>query len=204
MVSTASHVVEDRDVPFAERGVSDLRAEFVALAQQPGTNRRALCQRFGIAPATGYKWLGRYAAEGATGLEDRSRRPHRSPARTAPALEQAVLALRAQHPTWGARKLRVLLARQGVQPLPAVSTITAILRRHGALDPAQDAGQPRAFQRFEQPHPNALWQMDFKASWPCAARAAAIPSPSSMIIRATPSAWPPAPTNAPPPCAPTW
>ena len=84
-------------------------------------------------------------------------------------MEQAVLTLRAQHPTWGARKLRVLLARQGVQPLPAASTITAILRRHDALDPAQGAGQPRAFQRFEHPHPNALWQMDFKAGWPCGA-----------------------------------
>ena len=37
-------------------------------------------------------------------------------------MEQAVLG--AQHPTWGARKLRVLLARPGVQPLPAASTIT--------------------------------------------------------------------------------
>ena len=149
--------------------MSEQRAEFVALARQPGANRRALCRHFGIAPATAYQWLRRHAAEGVAGLQDRSRRPHRSPARTAPALEQTVLALRAEHPTWGGRKLRVLLARQGVQPLPAASTITAILRRHGALDPAQGAGQPRAFQRFEHPHPNALWQMDFKAGWPCGA-----------------------------------
>ncbi len=143
------------------------RAEFVALARQPGANRRALCRRFGIAPATAYKWLQRYAAEGPAGLAERARRPHHSPGQTAPAMEQAVLALRAQHPAWGARKLRVLLARQGLQPLPAVSTISAILRRHGALDPAQGAGQARAYQRFEQPYPNALWQMDFKAGWPC-------------------------------------
>ena len=167
MVYTSGHEMEDRDVPFAERQVSDLRAEFVALASQPGTNRRALCQRFAISAPTGYKWLRRYAAEGPAGLQDRSRRPHRSPAQTAPATEQAVLALRAQHPTWGPRKLRVLLARQGVQPLPAASTITAILRRHDQLDPAQGAGQPRAWQRFEHPYPNALWQMDFKGGWPC-------------------------------------
>ena len=43
--------------------VSDLRAEFVALATQPGANRRALCQRFEISAPTGYKWLRRYAAE---------------------------------------------------------------------------------------------------------------------------------------------
>ena len=37
--------------------MSDRRAELVALARQPGANRRALFRRFGIAPATGYKWL---------------------------------------------------------------------------------------------------------------------------------------------------
>lgn len=147
--------------------MTEQRAEFVALAQQPGANRRALCRAFGIAPATGYKWLQRYATEGAAGLQDRSRRPRRSPRQTPPAIERAVLALRAQHPTWGGRKLRVLLARQGVQPLPAASTITAILRRHDQLDPTQGAGQPRAWQRFEHPYPNALWQMDFKGGWPC-------------------------------------
>ena len=167
MVYTSSDEREDRDVPFAERQVSDLRAEFVALASQPGANRRALCQRFEISAPTGYKWLRRYATEGAAGLQDRSRRPRHSPARTAPAIEHAVLALRTQHPTWGGRKLRVLLARQGVQPLPAASTITAILRRHDRLDPTQGAGQPRAWQRFEHPYPNALWQMDFKGDWPC-------------------------------------
>ena len=143
------------------------RAEFVALALQPGANRRELCRRFRISPDTAYRWLGRFAGEGPEGLQDRSRRPHRSPGRTAPAVEAAVLALRAQYPGWGGRKLRVLLAREGVAPLPATSTITAILRRHGALDPAQGAGQPRAFQTFEHPYPNALWQMDFKAPLRC-------------------------------------
>ena len=117
--------------------MTEQRAEFVALAQQLGANQRALCQAVQIAPTTGYKWLQRYTAGGAVGLQDRSRRPHRSPGQTAPANEQAVVALRAEHPTWGGRKLRVLLARQGVQPLPAASTIAAILRRHAQLDPTQ-------------------------------------------------------------------
>ena len=93
------------------------RAEFVALALQPGANRRELCRRFRISPDTAYRWLGRFAGEGPEGLQDRSRRPHRSPGRTAPAVEAAVLALRAQYPGWGGRKLRVLLAREGVAPL---------------------------------------------------------------------------------------
>jgi transposase InsO family protein len=45
--------------------------------------------------------------------------------------------------------------------VPAASTITAILRRHGRLDGPR-AGQPREWQRFEHPAPNDLWQMDFK------------------------------------------
>ena len=50
--------------------------------------------------------------------------------------------------------------------VPAPSTITAILRRRGLLDPAF-AGQPRAWQRFEHDAPNELWQMDFKGHVPC-------------------------------------
>ena len=91
-------------MPFENRAMSEQRAEFVRLATQPGANRRARCRHFGIAPATAYKWLRRFAAKGPAGLEDRSRRPHRSPTRMSPAIEQAVLRLRAQHPTWGTRK----------------------------------------------------------------------------------------------------
>ena len=64
--------------------MTEQRAEFVALARQPGANRRALCRAFRIAPATGYKWLQRYAAEGPVGLQDRSRRPHHFRSRPEP------------------------------------------------------------------------------------------------------------------------
>lgn len=37
--------------------MKDPRAEFLALARQPGANRRALFRRFGISHTTGYKWL---------------------------------------------------------------------------------------------------------------------------------------------------
>src|SRR5438552_13629882 len=81
---------------------------------QAGSNRRELCRRFGIAPKTGYKWLLRYAQAGASGLEDRSKRPRRSPARTATEVEQAVVRLRYEsRNSWGGRKLARLLARQG-------------------------------------------------------------------------------------------
>jgi transposase InsO family protein len=72
-----------------------------------------------------------------------------------------VLALRAQHPSWGGRKLRRRLLDQGAKAVPAASTIGTILARHGQID-AADAAKHRSFQRFEHERPNALWQMDFK------------------------------------------
>ncbi len=77
----------------------DQRREFVRLAMQEGANRRELCRRFGIHPDTAYKWLARWS-QGEMSLADRSRRPHTTPQRTAPAIEQRVLWLRDRHPAW--------------------------------------------------------------------------------------------------------
>jgi putative transposase len=145
-------------MPWSEVSVMDQRREFVRLAMQEGVNRRELCRRFGISPDVGYKWLGRWAANGE--LADRSRRPHASPARTEGAIEECIVAVRDANPAWGARKIWKCLDREGMKP-PAISTVHEILRRHGRVV-APLGGPPRAYQRFEKPAPNLLWQMDFK------------------------------------------
>jgi transposase InsO family protein len=137
------------------------REAFVGLAVQEGVGFAELCRRFGISRKTGYKWLGRYQAAGVIALADRSRRPYHSPGRTSLAVERAVLAVRAEHPAWGGRKIRRVLQNRGQPDAPAASTITAILHRHGLIDEAESAPRHR-WQRFEHPHPNDLWQMDFK------------------------------------------
>lgn len=137
------------------------RFEFVRFAKQEGCNFSQLCTYFGISRKTGYKWLHRFIAYGDEGLLDQSRRPHNSPGRTEASIEDAVLALRGQHPTWGGRKLNARLLKLGNERVPAPSTITAILHRHDKIDPAESS-KHQAFCRFEHPHPNALWQMDFK------------------------------------------
>jgi transposase InsO family protein len=139
----------------------ELRREFVELARHERANIRQLCARFGISAPTGYKWLARYAAEGAAGLAERSRRPHTSPGRTPALLEALVLAVRDQFPTWGGRKIKAYLERHGDSPVPSASTITRILERHGRLD-APAASRQGPFQRFEAAAPNTLWQVDFK------------------------------------------
>jgi transposase InsO family protein len=131
--------------------------EFVRLVEQGG-KVRLLCRRFGISPTTAYKWLARH--QQGTPLIDRSRRPGRSPARSASATEERVLALRQAHPAWGARKLKRRLEDLG-HVMPSTSTVHAILVRHGCISPAASAAAT-SYQRFEQPDPNDLWQMDFK------------------------------------------
>jgi len=56
---------------------------------------------------------------------------------------------------------------EGVERVPAESTITEVLRRHGKLE-QRAAEHPGAFQRFERAEPNELWQMDFKGHFPVA------------------------------------
>jgi transposase InsO family protein len=146
---------------WQEQNVMSLRQEFVMLARVEGANVRRLCRRFKISPQTGYKWLARFAEQGAAGLEERSRRPRSSPRQTSAELERAVLEVRGAHPTWGGRKIRARLLQQGRQEVPSASTITAILHRQGCVDPQQSL-EHRPWQRFEADAPNRLWQMDFK------------------------------------------
>ena len=71
-----------------------------------------------------------------------------------------MLAVRAEHPVWGGRKIQRVLRRDGASA-PAASTIRTILRRHGQPVGQFGGGSP-AWTRFEHPKPNDLWQMDFK------------------------------------------
>ena len=124
---------------WKEVSIMSQRLEFVTLATAEKANIRHLCRCFGISSATAYKWLDRFQSDGAHGLEDRSRRPHHSPIRTAAKMEQEVTKLRRKHPAWGGRKLEARLRALGHAGVPSPSTITAILQRHQLLDPKESA-----------------------------------------------------------------
>lgn len=145
-------------MPFKETDVMNERVRFVVLALEENANFSVLCRRFGISRTTGYRWLNRYRQEGSfAALGDRSRAPHHCPHKTSPELEARVVALRQKY-GWGARKLAVLLKREGID-LP-VSTLNRIIKRNGLVSRPQ-AHRP-ATKRFEREEPNQLWQMDFK------------------------------------------
>lgn len=152
-------------MPWKETTVEAERREFVRTVRSEALPMREACRRFGISPTTGYKWVGRAERSGEQGLADAPRTPWSSPARTDPAMEARVCALRRVHPCWGGRKIHRVLRRAGVAEAPAPSTCTGILRRNGLLDAPER--EQHAWQRFERAAPNLLWQMDFKGHIAC-------------------------------------
>lgn len=146
-------------MPFKEVSVDQLRREFVVLAMKEGANRRALCRQFGISPTHGYALIKRAQDHGLACLDRQSRRPHASPRQLSAEREAEIVEVRLQHPDWGARKIGRWLRDRG-RDAPADSTITTVLRRNGLITPPP-GGYTGTFQRFQRPHPNDLWQMDF-------------------------------------------
>jgi transposase InsO family protein len=146
-------------VAWGQIKVSERRLEFVIRARSAAEQMKALCEEFEISRPTGYHWLRRYReCDRLAELAEISRRPHQSPHRTAADQQQRVVALRKQYPDWGAKKLGVLLEREGIRLHR--NTIHRIIARHGLIA-EQDRHRP-ALQRFEREAPNQLWQMDFK------------------------------------------
>jgi putative transposase len=128
-----------------------------------------LAAQYGISRKTGYKWVARYAAEGAWGLADRSRRPQESPHATAPDLVAALLAVRRRHPRWGAKKL-LAMARRGDPHAawPSRSTVCDLLTARGLVIPrrrAQRTDHAPASPLTAMTAANQVWTTDFKGEF---------------------------------------
>jgi transposase InsO family protein len=139
--------------------VDEQRMRFVVSAKHGERTMRELCEEFEISRPTGYEWLRRYTTSGIAGVVEKSRRPLRSPRQTAREIEERVVELRERRPDWGARKLQVLLAKEGLN-LPVITVHRILLRR--GLVRVQDRHRA-AVERFERRAANQLWQMDFKS-----------------------------------------
>jgi putative transposase len=121
-------------MPWQECSVMDERLQFVGrrLAGEPMTE---LCREFGISRKTGYKIFDRYQECGVQGLTDRSRPPYRYANRLPFQVENYILNVKREHPSWGARKIRERLVRRFSDiRIPAKSTIHAVLDRYGLVE----------------------------------------------------------------------
>ena len=129
----------------------DERLKFIARLLD-GEKMAVLCHQFGISRKTGYKILTRYNEIGLEGLTDRSRRPYRHANQLPFQIETQIVRLKQDRPSWGAPKIREKLAR--LYPdvhTPAISTVHAVLDRHGLVKRRMGGVIGRRERRFPFP-----------------------------------------------------
>lgn len=156
-------------MPWARTDSMSERVKFIATYLEYEVCFTDLCRDFGISRKTGYKWVRRYEAAGASALTDRSRAPHDHPNAVDEDVVEAIVVLRRKHPRWGPRKLRVVLARKWArEEVPAASTIGDILKRNGLVHSRRRIrrSSPYREQLRQYSGPNAVWCADFKGHFP--------------------------------------
>lgn len=149
-------------MPWEERGLAQMRKEFVERVQTGEKSKSELCREYGITRRTGDKWIARY--EAGESLADQSRRPFHTPNKTNEAneaIESAIVDYRREHPAIGALKIHRILENKGYTGLPSVKTVNNILKRNNLIEPeASTAATP--YKRFQKGAPNEMWQADYK------------------------------------------
>jgi putative transposase len=158
-------------MPWKECHVEDERLRFIARLLD-GEAMTALCTEFGISRKTGYKIYDRYKDCGLQGLTDRSRRPYRHANQLPMAIEKTIVRLKREYPSWGAPKIRERLRRRcpDVQ-CPAISTVHAVLDRHGLVTRRKRRRHRAEGTPLSHPgQPNDLWCADYKGEFMLADR----------------------------------
>jgi putative transposase len=149
----------------------DERLRFVARLLE-GEKMAVLCREFDISRKTGYKIFQRYQDCGLKGLTDHSRRPYRQANKLPFQIETLIVQLKREHPSWGAPKIREKLRRrhEDIQT-PAISTVHAVLHRHGLVSRGRKPRYRAQGTSLSQPRlPNELWCADYKGEFMLADR----------------------------------
>jgi len=149
----------------------DERLKFIARLLD-GEKMAVVCRQFGVSRKTGYKILTRYNEIGLEGLTDRSRRPYRHANQLPFQIETRIVRLKQDKPSWGAPKIRERLAR--LYPdvhTPAISTVHAVLDRHGLVKRRRARRNRANGTALSLPgQPNELWCADYKGEFMLADR----------------------------------
>jgi len=128
------------------------RLEMVKDIAERGVSASDAAARHGVSAVTARKWLGRYLADGAAGLLDKSSRPEKSPRAIEPHVALAIVELR--------RKL-YLQARIATYMGVSKATVSRVLRRAG-LSRLSDLRPDEPVQRYERDSPGELLHIDIK------------------------------------------
>jgi putative transposase len=153
-------------MPWQECSKVDERLRFVARLLE-GEKMAVLCREFDISRKTGHKIFNRYKDCGLEGLTDRSRRPYRQANRLPFQVENLIVQLKKEHPTWGAPKIREKIKRRHSEiTLPAISTVHAVLDRHGLVTRGRHRRYHTQGTTLSAPtQANDLWCADYKGEF---------------------------------------
>ena len=101
------------------------------------------------------------------GLTDRSRRPYRQANQLPLQVEKLIVQLKREQPSWGAPKIREKLGRRYSDvPIPAISTVHAVLDRHGLVKHGRQRRYKAHGTTLSKPtQPNDLWCADYKGEF---------------------------------------
>jgi transposase InsO family protein len=135
-----------------------------------GRSKSDVARDYGVSRRWVITLVQRFLAEGEPGLAPRSRRPTRSPTRTAVEIENEIVAIRKDldrngHEAGAATIAAHLHRRHGSSP--AVSTIWRILTARGFVTPQPHKRPRSSYVRFAAEQPNERWQADI-THWPLA------------------------------------
>lgn len=159
------------------------RYQAVLAVIQDGWKGTEVATRLGVSRQSVHTWIARYERGGLAALAEHSHRPNGCPHQIAPEVEAAIYELRREHPGWGPRRIEHRLARRGVDPVPARSSIYRCLRRHGLIELRRRRKRRDEFRRWER---GAGW-----GDWCCAP-----PTPlRSCLIRGGAARHAPAPAQ---------
>jgi putative transposase len=158
-------------MPWQECFKMDERLRFVARLLE-GEKMAVLCREFDVSRKTGYKIFSRYKDCGLEGLTDRSRRPYRQGCQLPFQIENLILQLKREYPSWGAPKIREKIRRKHTEiQLPAISTVHAVLDRHGLVNRPRRRRYKAEGTALSRPlRPNELWCADYKGEFMLADR----------------------------------
>ena len=152
-------------MPWRESRAMDERLRFAAEWLAGEVSKTELCEAYGISRRVGYKWMARYAAEGPSGLADRSHAPRVHGRATAGELVEKILDLRRSRPSWGPRKIIARLEQLHPQlDWPSHATAHEILKRAGLVTARRPRRHPprRVGELIRPERPNHVWAVDHK------------------------------------------
>jgi putative transposase len=126
---------------------------------------KEVCRVFGISRKTGYKWKARFLAQGRRALDDRSRRPRRSPRQLKAHWVRRIRSLRQKHASWGPKKISAYFRQQGWQG-PCERSVGRCLKRLNLNRPSRRRPRKACLRFYPKltlaRRPNQVWTVDFK------------------------------------------